>query len=311
MTITKSLADLTKNLRFFLFSHKGYKALTKTQKAILLELVLLRHRDSADTDMQLALDYLIKNRDLHEIIPYKQIKSLGTIEARYDNKAKLPYITHKDKRLYFPQNYSINQAINFYKYSIEFEDILGEGYRERAPHQYQSELFHLKEGDVLIDAGVAEGLFSLEMIDKTKKIYLVECDPKWWKPLEYTFEPWKDKVLIVKKYLSDKDDGNNIRLKTLLEQETGENIFVKMDIEGYEVDVIQDAKETMSKWKYPLTLSCCTYHREKDCEDLLSYFNEIEYATELSEGYMLTSMNDDNGIYNLRHGIIRASNIKH
>lgn len=310
MTITRSFIDFTRNLRFFLFSHKGYKAIVKTQKAILLDLILLRHHDSKDTDIQLALDYLRKNRDLQEIIPYEQVKSLETIEARYDNKAKLPYITHKGKRLYFPKNYGLIQAINFYKYSIEYEDILGDGYRMRAPHQYQSDLFHLNEGDILIDAGVAEGLFSLEMIEIAKKVYLIECDPKWWKPLEYTFEPWKDKVVLIKKFLSNKDNKNNIRLQSILDQEKRENIFVKLDIEGYEVDVIQDSKEALSNRKDPLTLSCCTYHREKDCEVLLSYFNEIRYVTELSDGYMLTSMNDDNGIYDLRHGVIRASNIK-
>lgn len=310
MTTNIPIIDFFKNIRFFLLSRKGYKAITKTQKAILLELLLLRYRDSSDPDIMLAVDYLKRTNSLNEIISYEQNKSIEKVEALFDKKAKLPYIVHKGKKLYFPHSYSIEKAINFYRYSIEWEDILGEGYRDRTPHQYQSERFHVNNNDILIDAGVAEGLFSLEMIDKVKKIYLIECDPKWWKPLEHTFEPWKNKVILVKKYLSNKDDKENISLQTLLEQEQGESIFVKLDIEGFEVNVIHNAKETMSNWNYPLTLTCCTYHRETDCATIQTFFDEIGFNSELSNGYMLTNMNNENGIYSLRHGVIRASNIK-
>lgn len=311
MSISKLIADFTKNLRFFLFSHKGYKAITETQKAILLELVLLRYRDSSDPDIQLALDYLKETNDLHQIIPYKQQKSLDDIEVFFDTKAKLPYIEHKGKKLFFPKGYSKESIKGFYRYSMEYEDIIGDGYRTREPHKYQSERFHVQQDAVLIDAGVAEGLFSLEMIDKVKKVYLIECDSSWWKPLQYTFAPWKNKVVFIKKYLSDKDDDINISLQTLLKQEDGENIFIKMDIEGFEVSVLNGAKETLATWGSPLTLSCCTYHRVSDYEIILSCFKDINYTIETSNGYILTSMNDDKGIYTLRHGIIRASNQKH
>lgn len=302
-----------KNLRFFLFSKKGFKRISelkKTQNAILLELVSLRYKDSNDPNIQLALRYLKENNNVDELFPYALTKNMDHFECLYDKRIKLPYIIHKGHRLYFPKTYKKDHIEWYFRFAIENDDIIGTGYRERTPHQYISKDYSIEQGAVLIDAGAAEGLFSLEMIDKVKKVYLVECDPVWKKPLQCTFEPWHDKVELITKKLSDRDDNDNVSIQSILRKEQGENIFIKMDIEGYEIIALQKAKELLSHWGSPLTLACCTYHRESDYEAIQSYFDEIGYASEVSNGYILTNMNDGNGIFSLRHGVIRASNQK-
>ena len=44
---------------------------------------------------------------------------------------------------------------------------MGVGYRQRSPHAFQSERYHIEEGDVLIDAGGGRGItaFDIDMID--------------------------------------------------------------------------------------------------------------------------------------------------
>lgn len=303
-----------KNLRFFLFSRKGWKKideLKKTQDAILLELLTLRYRDSSDPDIQLALRYLSEKPNAKEMFPYALTKTAGSIECHYDNQEGLPYVIHKGHRLYFPKRYKKEHVEWYYRFAIESDDIVGDGFRERSPHQYVSKGYPVEEGAVLVDAGAAEGLFSLEMINKIKKAYLVECDPQWEKPLRCTFKPWNDKVEIILKKLSNNDDGDNVSLQTLLKKEQRESLFIKMDIEGSEIGTLQGAKEELTNRESPVTLACCTYHREQDYDAIHSFFYEIGYQSEVSKGYVLTNLNDGNGIYTFRHGVLRASNQKH
>jgi 16S rRNA A1518/A1519 N6-dimethyltransferase RsmA/KsgA/DIM1 with predicted DNA glycosylase/AP lyase activity len=65
---------------------------------------------------------------------------------------------------------------------------LGGGYMEKMPHQYQTSYFQVKKNDILLDVGCAEALFSLDVIDKVKKVILFESDSVWFDPLKATFE---------------------------------------------------------------------------------------------------------------------------
>ena len=68
------------------------------------------------------------------------------------------------------------------------------------------------KGKSLLDVGSAEGIFTLDVIDLIEHAYLFECDDEWVEALEATFLPWKDKITIVRKYVSDMDDENNTTL---------------------------------------------------------------------------------------------------
>ena len=90
------------------------------------------------------------------------------------------------------------------------------------------------KGETLLDIGAAEAVFTLDTIDYIDRAYLFECDEAWIEALEATFAPWNDKIMIVRKYVSDVDDDNNITLDTFFQDEGRpiDNLFLKMDIEG-------------------------------------------------------------------------------
>lgn len=300
------------NLRFFLFSRKAQKRISALQdsvKVLNYELSLIQCKISDEEDIRLAYEYLRKRPLCTDVFPYEKTRSLGTIDLRYDNESKMHYVMHNGRPLYFPNQMTENRIREIYRIAIEDEDIIGYGYRQRNPHAYQSERYHIEEGDILIDAGSAEGLLALDVIDKVSKAYLVECDSRWWRPLEATFAPYKHKVEIVKRALSSTKSNETIGLSDLLTLCGTKNVFVKMDIEGAEIDVLRGAQEHLKLAKKKNILAVCAYHRTTDYSNIMSFFETIGYNTENQSGYMYTNMNDGHGIYSLRKGIIRASNV--
>jgi len=103
---------------------------------------------------------------------------------------------------------------------------------------------HLLKGKVLLDVGAAEAIFALNAIDLVEKAYLFECEKEWIDALELTFAPWKYKVEIVHKYVSDRNNGNHITIDNFLEEKSKKNLFIKMDIEGYEQAALKGATKT-------------------------------------------------------------------
>lgn len=239
--------------------------------------------------------------------PYEKLKELGSIESGYDKKFRLPYVIHKGKRLYFPKSYSIEHCENMYRGYVERECLLGGGFSEKAPHQYQTESFKIEDNDVLIDVGCAEALLSLDVIEKVKKVILLEADSVWIKPLRATFNNYQDKVELICKYASDKDTKSTIKLETIFKNyiEKDSNTFVKMDIEGAEIDTLKGSF-TFLKDKKNVKLACCTYHRDGDADSIRTLYEDLGFEYEFSDGYVLF-LDDENLKYPyFRKGLLRG-----
>ena len=337
---------------------KDIDDLQESVKALNYELSLLRYKDSDDEDIRLAYEYLKKRPHSVALFPYEKLRDMPPVEVHTDKDSKMCYVMHNGRPLYFPKGENEKFVHWLYRYAIEDDDNMGNGYRQRSPHAYQSERYHIEEGDVLIDAGggrclsvddviddvmeqvekaifrhardgerdavfdvgSARGLLALDVIDKVSKVYMVEPAPRWWKPIEATFDPYKDKVELVKGLLTgkkkkeDKKDKKKksekrIGLVDLLEKCGQQRVFVMMDIEGKELEVLKDAQDYLKAAKNPITLAVCAYHRTTDYDDLMQFFESIGYHTETQPGYIYTDMNDCRGLYSLRRGLIRASNI--
>lgn len=151
-----------------------------------------------------------------------------------------------------------------------------------------------------MDVGAAEGLINLQNIEKIKKAYLFECNPDWINALQKTFEPWKEKVEIVNKYVADMNDETHTTLDEYIQKHIGNNIMIKMDIEGMETEVISKGIGA-SFGADNIKFVCCTYHRAEDANDLDRKFKEKGYATEFSKGYMVWREEPY-----FRKGVIRA-----
>lgn len=239
------------------------------------------------------------------IFPYPSCARLDHVESGLDARSQLPYVVHKGNCLYFPRTWSVRDAENTYRNFIETENILGGGYTAKAPHQYQTDTFCVNAGDVVVDVGAAEGLFSLDVAERASKLYLFESDFIWREPLRRTFAPYAEKTVIIPKWVSDRNSRNSIRLDTALAEEKGRPIFIKMDIEGSEVMVVESSKLFLMS-EQSVRLACCTYHRADDARRLECLFHEMQYRTEFSSGFMLNLRRHLDPPY-FRHGLIRAS----
>jgi hypothetical protein len=221
-------------------------------------------------------------------------------EAFWDEDKQLYYVLFEGKPMYLKRTDPPIVEKNGKKYTHDFwyeQDI-------HSPHLYEAEEVVAEDGDVLVDAGVCEGNFSLHNIDKVSKVYLIECDPEWMEALHYTFAPWQDKVVFCNKFLSDVDTDSKITIDSLVE---GDKVdFVKMDIEGEEINALNGARNTLKRNKI-LKCSVCSYHKHGDEDKIRKILIDNGFSTDVSKGYMLFF--DDQDVLDepeLRRGIVRG-----
>lgn len=130
-------------------------------------------------------------------------------------------------------------------------------------------------------------MFALDYIDMTDFIVVVEPDSKWFDALRITFQSYSDKVVIIDKFLSDHDDSDNVSVDTIIEQylpgdEGG--IVLKMDIEGYEEDVLRGANSFLKNNN--ARVIACTYHHQTAAEEIQHILSEYGFDHSYSNGYM-------------------------
>ena len=306
----KKIKRFFNNLYYFLISGKAQKRLDRMeaiQHSMMKEMLLLKYSERAknDEDLRLALDYLRQTGDFC-MIPYARKGNPAKVLCGINKDSRMPFVVHEGKKLYFPSSWSMQRVKYAYSDYIDSESLTGKGLKECSPHQYQSDGFKVEEGDVLVDVGCAEALFALDVIDKVSKVYLIENDKQWFKPLALTFAPWKDKVVILHKTLSDHDSDDSVSLESIVSKEAGKPVFVKMDIEGGELPALQGAERFLKTTDQRLKLAVCVYHRVNDAESIEKLLKDCGFSISFSSGYVLTSFLDDSLLPTLRKGVIRA-----
>lgn len=210
-----------------------------------------------------------------------------SIQTFWDEKNELYYVDHAGKKLYYP---SLTKNIaEGYRFLLMEQDIC-------SPHRYMENFNRLK-GKTLLDIGASEGMFTLSVIEIIEHAYLFECEERWVNALNVTFAPWKEKITIVTKYVSDVNDEKNITIDHFLEGKSKTNIFLKMDIEGYEQVALTGTEKTIQEAK-DIDFSICTYHNEEDAVQIAQFFKKYFIETELTEGLMYFE-------HNFRKAIIR------
>lgn len=254
---------------------------------------------------QAELEFIKTNGKL-TVFPYPQIKSMDSPVEGYDTDKQMPYVVHCSKRLYFPRSWSRERARNTYQNYIKVENLLGGDYTTKAPHKYQSDKVIVKDGDTVVDIGAAEALFALDSIDLARRVIVIEGDESWFDALKATFEPYQHKVQIINQYISSTvSDTNCTFLSDIIDIETVDSLFIKMDIEGNECAVLEANKDFFDK-AIDVRVACCTYHNQNDANTLEKFFKDKNYYTEFSEGYMLFYPDEHIQPPYFRKGIIRA-----
>lgn len=231
------------------------------------------------TEKAQALKAWGKTGDCLSPYPYDWIKEYDhrAIVVNFDTKKSLPYVFHHGKRLYFGCD-MIDNIPEIYNNLLIEQD-------ERSAHRYVHSYDELK-GKTLLDVGAAEAIFALDVIDFVDHVYLFECEDRWGEALNATFAPWKDKVTIVRKYVSDINDENNITLDAYFADKINDNFFVKMDIEGYERNALKGAKNLLEKSKN-ISGAICVYHLHDDKEIIQERLDRLNFSTEIQPGFLV------------------------
>lgn len=219
------------------------------------------------------------------------------IEVFYDAEKDLHYVVHEGKRLYFKKRWGKQKIRNLYNLLSKEQDF-------HSPHRYLTEQFKFEDGEILVDAGVAEGNFALSIVEKASRIILFEADKEWIEPLNATFEPWRDKVLIVNKFVSEVTNSTNSTIDDFISpSETP--IFLKIDVEGAESRLLKGSKRILTEQK-KLKVAVCTYHKHDDEKEFESLLIQYGFKTTFSEGFMLFFYDKKIKAPYFRRGLIRA-----
>lgn len=276
------------------FTPKNYKLYLKDD-------FITKYEHTADIEINNILDF-VKTYNNIGVYNYPFIlKYLSQhVEVYFDNDVEMFYVDHHGKRMYYPKKYKSKEEVaqNYRFISLE-QDM-------NSPHRYLDDTIMVHNGDVVVDAGVAEGNFALDVVDKVSKLYLIECDQGWVEALEHSFEPFKDKVVIINKFLSDTDDDYNITIDNLTSDKIN---FIKMDIEGNEVKALEHAKCAFENTDQ-LTCTICSYHNSGDEVKIANILGKHKMDISTTTGYMFF-LHDEVALKNLelRRGLVRG--IKH
>lgn len=278
----KSIWGDTKNIY-------GYKELiNKYRKSRLIQ----KYNTSYDPEIMKIVNYLRENElSVRTIYENKSV-------IRYDLKeddSGYPYVMFFGKKMFYPKDC-------IWRKQRYIENIVESDQHDGSPHLYLHGKHNIKKGDVVVDAGVCEGNFALRFVDVASKMFLIECDPAWWEPLERTFFPYKDKVEFVFKELSDIDSPNSLTIDSLI-PESQRVDFIKMDIEGCEVRALLGGINTLRRC-HP-KVSVCAYHRQYDEKYIRFILDSVGYSTSVSDGYMfmMYDRNIDKSL-DLRRGMV-------
>ena len=275
---------------------------------LLKQVMIKKYEDIADPVIQETLTYW-QNHELSVFNQHIDDSKHIYHEVFVDESCDLPYIKFKTlegkiRRLYYPRDgVEILTSEDGKKYVLDV-------FREQlptSPHLYVKGSHKVDEGDVLIDAGVCEGNFSLPYAEIVSKIYLFEPEQKWFEPLYYSFKDFWDKVEFIPKFVSDSTNGGTVALDDVIKIPAGSKVFLKMDIEGYEPAALRGAKKILSMNK--VKASVCSYHHYDDIVKIKSILHSYGYKTATSDGYMIFIL--DEKIWeaaDFRKGVVYAEN---
>lgn len=249
-------------------------------------------------DIETVLNYLKINPLAIFPYPFHLRYSEIDIEVYDDEEKRLRYVYLNDKRLYFKRKWSKREIKRRFNWLLIEQDI-------HSPHRYLTDQFQFEDGEVLIDVGAAEGNFALSVVEKASRIIIFETNKEWIEPLQATFEPWKDKVLIINKFVSDFTSSTHTALDDFISQDERRAIFLKIDVEGAEEKLLKGSKKLLSR-EDPLKVAICTYHKQDDEKHFMTILKKKGFEAHYSNGYMIFYHDKTIKAPYLRRGLIRA-----
>ncbi len=234
------------------------------------------HRDELDNPEVSELVDTIGKRQRIDLINYDFTAEYDTLPVEVLTDAEgWSYVPYKGRKMYFPVGWSVEKITAYYRTLLMEQDT-------RSPHCYRMEDYEVAAGDVVVDAGAAEGIFALDALETASQIYLIEADRNWVEALHRTFRE-EDKVEVIYGFLGNVMEGNQVTIDGLFGDR--EINYIKMDIEGYEKPALEGARKVLSGANN-LRCAICTYHCKEDEAWTRLYLQGFGFRTTTSKGFM-------------------------
>ena len=184
------------------------------------------------------------------------------------------------ERLFWPREYPLDGVYQVATETFDPDDW----------HFYQKKYTEVQQDEQILDVGAAEGLFALTVIDRCKKIIMIEPNDFFYHSLRKTFENYGQKIKIYNLAVGNTEgeivfDQNSLsghidhdnqkgtkkvisKIDTILQDET-RITYLKADLEGYEMEMLRGASQTIKKHKPKIAIT--TYHSENNSLDIINY----------------------------------------
>jgi len=235
------------------------------------------------------------NVSAHEILnfllrPVCTAKAKEKIE-RIENKPGYlaVYFRNFERPFYYPSAMSIDLLYQ----------VTAEIFYEEYWHHYETDDVKVEEGDVVVDCGAAEGLFSFVNAYKCKKVYAIEPLGEYIDAMKMTFSNFNNVEVIrsalgshdgsasitknaISSNISSSSDGEKVGVTTLdkLFYEKGVRVsFIKADLEGSEMDMLKGAFKTIKS--YTPKIAITTYHKSGDARAISEYLKDLDSRYEI------------------------------
>lgn len=175
-------------------------------------------------------------------------------------------------------------------------------------HNYEHPVTPVRRDDVVVDIGAGEGLFSLSVVDRCRRVIAVEPNRHFCASLRATFDApaHREKVTVHHVAVGDRegyvrllDRGllstvvpsryPDIPLYTLDELLRDEpNIdYVKVDIEGWEQRMLLGARQIIARHRPRIAITC--HHAGNDWHAMAALIKEVVPAyTMVTKGFSLS-----------------------
>jgi FkbM family methyltransferase len=194
-------------------------------------------------------------------------------------------------------------------YDQGLDSIYKEIFNPDHPHYYEHAGCRIRPGDIVIDAGACEGFFTRFALDRGARVIAVEPYSRMAEALRRTFaaEIAGGRVCVFAALLAGRDGSAELALNPMFpfeahaaaEGETGgarepvealtlESIvarsgwdrcdFLKMDVEGAEVEVIAGAAPALARWRP--AVSAAVYHHPANFCRIAASLRELGFRVE-------------------------------
>lgn len=259
------------------------------------------YKHCTDTEIRKAVYYVKRAGRIQTFnAPFAEAYKSCRCRIKKDPGSGLFFVNYRGRRMYFSRDYFTIKSCQQYMRSILAEQ------DQHSPHRYLTDGFTVEEGSVVVDAGVAEGNFSLDIVDRVSRLILVECDKNWIEALKKTFAEaiGAGKVEIVPKILGGGKNGEKHTSIDALYRKYGTLDFIKMDIEGGEEDALRGGRTWMRE-STSAKLAVCAYHKPKSFQEITKMLQK-QFDLSCTKGYMYFNPVFKKQPPYFRRGLVRA-----